>query len=1093
MNKKLILKLLSLLIAVAILLPMGLPGAVFAAEDGTMEFVDECEDFSKVYSKTGCLEVVSEHPERYYNNDTSRFMRSIAARSGDNLAQYVIYKVPGRITDIDINTAICGGGPFDFKFFLSGNGRDFTELPVERDEPGKGDNWSFVFYRANGLTGSEQYLKILWTGTDPNGQWAEQVNRVVINYKRDTSLSGVAMYNPDYTDTTPADVTGLNSKSDIRTVCGLDLLEKNELGNFKPNDLIIRKEFLTAVCKMFGLMPLDKTSPEEPGELLKIQGYIDEDADETSNILYEEAVEILVKALGYGDAVKADTSAEYIKKASNLKLLNNVECGSGDNITRENAAVLLANALETNIMDHTGFGTKQTYKVEKGVTPLSEYMEIYKGEGIVSDTSVTGLAYDTSDLSKDSVRIDGYTYKIGSSDAIQLLGYKVEFYYKEKNGGYELVYLAPSDDVKVIDLTYDDIKEATVSGEVYYTDGGNKTKKITITSVADMIYNGKSIRFDRTLFDGEDNRFRFILNDGNKCDVVFVKHFDEFVVDRQVSNTGDIYNKYAPEKELKLDVYSSTISYFIVKDGKEIVNDDLKEWDVLSVERAAGSDGMIYVKAYASDKKVNGEIDSVSAANGKFDYVEINGTKYDVSSAYEKAISLGNAPELKIGREGTFTLNVLGEIAAFDMDEIIEGYAYLTEAGPDDSSRSKNVYRIFTDKGVWMNFKSEEYLKINDKRVKNADVVQMLKESCIEYDPVKSPDSIGQLIKYHMDTEGNIKSIYIVKPENDWVKQGIDYNNRPVVNDQLVRTFYKEQPKFYTRNYCFYFTDSNKAINFFATDDDTVIFHIPGREYDPNDMGEEHYKVLDRKSMGDYRYMWTDFYNVDRFGNIGAVVSRDSNRNEIYPAEGVYMIEDAVKGVNDKLDETAVKLTVRSAMSASHPQQELYVSPDAEIVKIDKRASVDPKSQGVFTKFDFGDVGAGDIVQFKFDAYNRIRYIYLWADASMLISNPNYTAFLSNGGDVGGEVAVAYGSVKELNLQKQIVNIETRVDMSDEGANTTMHCLGSLLQNVFIVECKNGKPNSVSRSTLSGIAEGDKVVVYFMKQYPSTIVVMRNF
>ena len=765
MNKKLISKLLSLLIAVTILLPMGLPGTVFAAEDGTMEFVDECEDFSKVYSKTGCLEVDTDHPERYYNNDTSRFMRSIAARSGDNLAQYVIYKVPGRITDIDINTAICGGGPFDFKFFLSGNGRDFTELPVERDEPGKGDNWSFVFYRANGLTGSEQYLKILWTGTDPNGQWAEQVNRVVINYKRDTSLSGVAMYNPDYTDTTPADVTGLNSKSDIRTVCGLGLLEKNELGNFKPNDLIIRKEFLTAVCKMFGLMPLDKTSPEEPGDLLKIQGYIDEDADETSNILYEDAVEILVKALGYGDAVKADTSAEYIKKASNLKLLNNVEGGSGDNITRENAAVLLANALN----------------------------------------------------------------------------------------------------------------------------------------------------------------------------------------------------------------------------------------------------------------------------------------------------------------------------------------AYLTEAGPDDASRSKNVYRIFTDKGVWMNFESEEYLKINDKRVKNADVVQMLKESCVEYDPVKSPDSIGQLIKYHMDTEGNIKSIYIVKPENDWVKQGIDYNNRPVVNDQLVRTFYKEQPKFYTSNYCFYFTDSNKAINFFATDDNTVIFHIPGREYDPNDMGEEHYKVLDRKSMGDYRYMWTDFYNVDRFGNIGAVVSRDSNRNEIYPAEGVYMIEDTVKGVNDKLDETAVKLTVRSAMSASHPQQELYVSPDAEIVKIDKRASVDPKSQGVFTKFDFGDVGAGDIVQFKFDAYNRIRYIYLWADASMLISNPNYTAFLSNGGDVGGEVAVAYGSVKELNLQKQIVNIETRVDMSDEGTNTTMHCLGSLLQNVFIVECKNGKPNSVSRSTLSGIAEGDKVVVYFMKQYPSTIVVMRNF
>ena len=226
----------------------------------------------------------------------------------------------------------------------------------------------------------------------------------------------------------------------------------------------------------------------------------------------------------------------------------------------------------------------------------------------------------------------------------------------------------------------------------------------------------------------------------------------------------------------------------------------------------------------------------------------------------------------------------------------------------------------------------------------------------------------------------------------------------------------------------------------------------------------------------------TDFYDMDEYGYVGAVVSRDSNRNEIYSYDTVYVVENVVNVISED-GAPALKVYLKGAMT-SNWSTSYVTAQNAKIVKISLEANNmnDPKSS-IFTELKADDLAAGDVVQLMLNGENEINYVYQWADASKLIDNPEFKSFYTSANTPNGEIGIIYGTFKGADIKKSLFNVESTQDL---------HCIGINLKNVFIVNCRNGEPSFVESTSLAGIADGDRVIVYCMKQYPISIVVLKD-
>lgn len=1078
MKKTYHLKLVSFITIIAVLASMLMTQAVFAADDGTMTFIDECNDFSKVYSRSGDLRIFNDQPQVMKDNDTGRIGRDISART-NGLIQHVVYKVPGIITGIDVTTD--WHSEADFTFYLSSDGYDFKDLEVKKSDPDSGQSWKWRIYTAENLTGGEQFLKIQFNGLVPNDNWAQQIGRVVIYYKRDTSLPGVAAYAPEYTDPVAKDVAGTEFADAVRKLNALEILGTTATGDFKPGDKVSCTEFAAAACKLAGILPADAlTKSQDNVSLLKKNGFYDGVTSTKSEIKYEDAVKILVNILRAGKINRTDKSlSAYMSEAAQAGITSGITAEADTVLTRGTAALLLYNASNADVMVQTGFGAKESYKIQKGITPVNKYMDIEDDEGIVTENSATGLTYDTSDLKKDSVKIDNTTFKVGATLATSLLGYKVEYYYKDTKDGKILLFVQPASDTKTLSFTTDDVKKASKTGVEYYENGSNKTKKVTISSTADMIYNGKYLKFDAEKMMLDDTKITLVSNGGSAYDTVIVSHYEDYAVDRKAPTTETVYGKYEPNSVLELDSYNASNQFFIAKNGKEVTVEDINEWDALSVEKSTGSDGVSYTKVYVSDTKVTGTISSVTTKmkNGVTvaDKVTVDDTEYSVSASYSMAAANGKAPELIAGDSGTFTLNVMGKIAVYNKEETHGGYAYLKAVDPGNGLSAKVKFRIFTAESKWLTAEAADPFYINDEKVAKSNIVSALTDA--------QTSSVAQLIKYVAGSDGNIRRMYTVKPENNFVKNpDAAIEKKAVLNNELTLAKHVDRPYFLINAKGFYeILDNNAALNYYACTDDTVIFNIPGDQYN-SDLGEELYKVIPVGEMRDRRYMDTDFYDMDEYGCVGAVVSHDSNRNEIYSFENVYVV-DKVRMTATEDGNDAIRVYLKYPFN---PTQQLdYLAADnARISKVSKEAknNADPKS-GAFSYLKADDLAPGDFVQVILNGEGRINYVYRWGDASKMLDDPDYKSLCYYADNATTELGVIYGEFAGADLTNSLFNVKSSYDL---------HLIGIKLKSVFIVNYKDGVAQNMETTSLAGIADGDKVMVYVHKRYPVSVVVMRN-
>lgn len=526
-------------------------------------------------------------------------------------------------------------------------------------------------------------------------------------------------------------------------------------------------------------------------------------------ITYHQAIKMVISILGYNPYAqqKGGYPTGHLSVASELKLLRNIKL-SDEHITGEIAAKLIYNALEVNIMQmNKVIGDEATYVVPLNKTLLSENMNIEKIEGRVTQNYLTALSGE-SNLGSGFVRIDSETFVLDNKKAVEYIGFYVTAYAKEdKNTGQKTIISIRYNDRynNLVKVNAEDIlpTETTKTNIVYLNDS-DRTVNLKISPIADVIYNGKSLRASYTAdtFRISSGHIELIDVEGDgSYDIIRVTEFqDIFIGNDLTDDTLIIYDEI--DKSISVDVNPNTAVVTVWQDDSEASLGNVSANTLLSVAASASNMGYqnAYVNIIINNNTVRGRIQELGE-----EYVIINDTVYNISSAYR---GVG----LTVDAEGMFYLNSDNKIAfgkAEPSSDLMYGYIFKLGKMPGINQQAQikilntaNEYEVMNcaDR-VWINNKTvktyEELLqellptRLVPFGYENADFTKI--------EPLKD-DYVNQLIKYGINTDGEINRIYTTNEVNKDVFS---------VDVKLGRYAHKRDNRSFGGLYLEFFSDAN--------------------------------------------------------------------------------------------------------------------------------------------------------------------------------------------------------------------------------------------------------------------------------------------
>lgn len=204
----------------------------------------------------------------------------------------------------------------------------------------------------------------------------------------------------------------------VSVLNALGILKGDTDGAFRPDDTIKRSEFAAVVCRLLGLGEAGEGAKGQvvfadvAGEhwasgyiaLASQQGIVNGKGngifDPDADVKYEEAVKMIVAALGY--TPMADTNGGYPGGyqivAAQKGILAGVKGIQGQAASRSLVAQMCYNALEVPLMVQDGFGTEISFGY--GNELLLNKLNITKIEGTVYATSASD-----DDIEEDEVKV----------------------------------------------------------------------------------------------------------------------------------------------------------------------------------------------------------------------------------------------------------------------------------------------------------------------------------------------------------------------------------------------------------------------------------------------------------------------------------------------------------------------------------------------------------------------------------------------------------------------------------------------------------------------------------------------------------------
>ena len=417
-----------------------------------------------------------------------------------------------------------------------------------------------------------------------------------------------------------------------------------------------------------------------------INGYKDGLFRPDSTITLNEAVKVITNLLGYQTLAEAKGGypVGYTNVANDYGLLKNIGVANGDMpINRGNMAVLLYNAIGTGLAEPSVFGANMSIEYNSNETIISKHRSIYKGEGLVTANTITGIGdgtrlSDSIEVTYDEVASE---YKAGDIEADKYLGYYTHFYYKydEASDSSTLLYIYEDEKKNnVLELSADAIAPNTNSGAIkYYKDPENESglKTALVNERANVIYNGvyagyKAHSLDEKLLKPLSGTIKlFDTDNDDRYDIVSITSYKHFYVDSVVLGENVIYDRYQSEP-IRLDDYEA---FKITMDGELIELSTIESGSVIAIAENS---------RYAELVVVSKEPLVGSVTSSEEDAFIIAGEEIEVSKSYNMSSTYFSFDPRYItgGSEGTFYFDIDGKIVAFEAGSGAEKYAYVMNA-----------------------------------------------------------------------------------------------------------------------------------------------------------------------------------------------------------------------------------------------------------------------------------------------------------------------------------------------------------------------------------------------------------------------------
>ncbi len=587
-------------------------------------------------------------------------------------------------------------------------------------------------------------------------------------------------------------------------------------------------------------------------------GYLTEDSGALrlkDQATVADAMQMLVNLLGYGRIAKEGNITPEVM-ANRIGIRTGVKGAPQDALTNADLVTMMYHALFTNVMEPERFGDTVKYRQREPL--LTAAFSIRYGTGIVEANPITSI-YASTGCKWGNVRIDNVNYQ---SDAafFDRIGHNVDYYYKENNGIYSMVYMTDCSEDDVFTVDTDDL-ESLKEMRLTYTDARGKQMKKAIDRSASFLYNGKLKKFSDIKTDTLTGSICLVDNDNDSvADVVSIVSYQHIVIRGVDAVSNKIFGRSDGEV-YELENRENERIVQLLLDGQPVAVSDLKIDDVISVAASDTERGVSVVKAYVCRKSVTGSV--VFS-----DEEEI--TVEDTTARFEKGYI-----EPNITGYGTFRFAFSGKIVFADLENyVVYGYLYKIRPTGIDGFTAK----IFTDKGRWVELTLCSKVVYNGERMAAKDVVDAAELN-------GENGFLPQLVSYRVNPEGKIRVLDTAKKVTRWSKE----EETAIENGDFRLSLQKASGTFRTPLSAF---DMEVSLNA-----STYIFVVPGK-YGDSDIDMDEVKLKSVNSLqSDNSYKNLYFYDVSRTGSAPVMVLYD-NINRLSTNSPAYPVSDVGKGLN---------------------------------------------------------------------------------------------------------------------------------------------------------------------------------------------------
>ena len=992
---------------------------------------DDCADFSKVvaYSEGLSLDVVTDENKYAFSGDDTHIIRVTSD------AEWLEYAVEPNGYFV-FNTAFSPNEELShFTFESSADGENWTSfnpiITVDDTEPSK---WITVHYSLKKLPAEAKFIKIIF-GNIGGTPWSPCIESIELKEHNTDEVGFADCVSTKY----------YNSTAKLKN---LGLINGYSNSEFKPSGDITRAEFSAMMAKL-----LDLNSVYNPASLKQVFNDVTADywgagsiyalyslgivnGDENGNfnpelnISLQEAVKIMVSSLGYTAVANQNGGypSGYMREASRLKLFKEIEdLKNEDSLSRGDAAILMDNALDVELIYQTSFGDGQNRYEYDGSTILNRYHGIYERRGEITDVGYASVFAEGA--AKDGrFELNNQSYKTGDYDMLQYLGIMVTAYvkYDKDENDYTALYVEQDKNTKITEIDYNSYDRLD-DGYLCYNGDDGREKRIAVGTNTKVIYNYK-YQTRVGLIDNIDIKCGYLKVISNNvgssyADYIMVYDYDTYIASDSSKLGGVLTDKYKGAVNFNLDEADTVILKY---DNEKVLYTPeykINKNEVVCI--AKSEDGKI------ADIRISVDTDTgtVTNINSSEQEYTIGDKTYKLSNYF-----LDTNRTIDISSDTvTVYLDINGNIVDCRGAVSGERYGYLKSVSElNDVFGNTATLQIITESG-----KAEE-IKATSKSSLNGSVSSV--KSFFNLSP--------QLVKFSLKGDGTI-----------------------AVLDTAVDLFGEVNTELFTRNYV---SDSAKfydTLNIFASkyqlSSETQVFVVP------NDKSEiAKYEVSDlSRLLSDTAYNVQLFDLNDEYKVGAAVITLGTDDADIYNYSPVGVIINSGTYVNDEGDKC---LSLK--MFSGGEEKELLFDNDGATdrtngwidgyVNRDTKNGVNPFSTGEVLQYSErdGKCAAFRILLTKEQIYNNDYYEKNLADYGALSEELFYSELYTSLGIVDKKFSdkillmgnTIQGYLRTIPLNGSVYVYDRRTKVLIKGDNSDIEQGGSVF-----VQMRYGIANTV--------------------------------